>query len=85
MTNPFSLFKVRYAMGFDESAMQAAQFGHFSSEPIWYHLSGCSLLLGDGQNANFELVACRGTSTCSLLKSLFKRLFYFIGTSSFLR
>lgn len=57
MPNPFLLYNVRYAMGFDESTIQAAQFGHFSSEPIWYHLSGCSLLLGDGQNASFELVA----------------------------
>ncbi|MFB9275558.1 hypothetical protein [Cohnella cellulosilytica] len=57
MPNPFLLFNVRYAMGFDESTMQAAQFGRFSTEPIWYHLSGCSLLLGDGQGSNFVLVA----------------------------
>lgn len=57
MPNPFPLYKVRYAMGFDENTMQSAQFGSFSSEPIWYHLRGCSLLLGDGHDASFELVA----------------------------
>ncbi|MET1174538.1 hypothetical protein [Paenibacillus amylolyticus] len=57
MPNPLDIFNVRYAMGFDESTMQSAQFGRFSSKPIWYHLSGCSLLLGDGKNSSFELIA----------------------------
>ncbi|PGV73201.1 hypothetical protein [Bacillus thuringiensis] len=49
---------VCYAMGFDESDVQAVQIGHFSQQPTWYHVGGCSLLLGEGPDAlPLELVA----------------------------
>ncbi|WIL44869.1 hypothetical protein QP042_00500 (plasmid) [Bacillus bombysepticus] len=57
MPDTFPLHNVSYAMGFDENTIQAAQFGRFSSKPIWYHLNGCSLLLGDGPDSSFELIA----------------------------
>lgn len=56
-SNSFLLHNVIYAMGFDDKTIQAVQFGKFSTEPIWYHLNGCSLLLGDGPESKFELIA----------------------------
>ncbi len=57
ISNSFLLHNVIYAMGFDDKTIQALQFGKFSTEPIWYHLNGCSLLLGDGPDSKFELIA----------------------------
>ncbi|WP_310876884.1 hypothetical protein [Priestia megaterium] len=67
MPDTFPLHNVSYAMGFDESTIQAAQFGRFSPEPLWYHLSGCSLLLGDGPDASFELVARDKRIECAVV------------------
>ncbi|MEK4058491.1 MULTISPECIES: hypothetical protein [Paenibacillus] len=53
----FPLHNVMYAMGFDGKTIHAMQFGKFNTKPKWYHLSGSSLLLGDGTDAKFELIA----------------------------